>query len=399
MHPNTLQRFALIVALGAVGCSDPAQSELGSGGSASYTSGGASAAGGASTGGFVSTGGAVASGGALGSGGSTSGGSSSAGGASTSGGASTGGSATGGGGTTSGGSGGTGNSECTNVRPTGTDWDEATCDQWASETSECSNAWMIDGNYCNESCGRCSSSGSGGTGGTGGTGGSGGSGSVNCSGDSLTGGTQYCSSTQGNLGNGVAYSVWLSNSTTGTNCGTFFNNDAAFKASWNMNSGGDFLARAGLQWDKTKTYDQLGTISADYAYKKSGVSNTTAFIGVYGWSSGPLVEFYIVEEWIGWNPASNATKKGSFTVDDGTYDVYTHTQTNQPSIEGTATFPQYFSIRTSARQCGHISISEHFKKWGELGLNLGKMYEAKLLVEAMGGTGTVDFTTASVDAQ
>ncbi len=396
MHPTSLETFAFVVAFAAMGCSDAPPSDVGSGGSGSGNGGGAVA-----TGGFVASGGAVASAG-TGSGGLGSGGATGVGGSATSGGSATGGSATGGSATGGSATGGTGSSACTNVRPTGTDWDEATCDQWATETSECSSAWMIDGNYCNESCGRCSSGASGGTGGSAGSGGSGGtagSGSLDCSGAALSGGTQYCSSTQGTLGNGVAYSVWLSGSTTGTNCGTFYNSGAAFKASWNMNSGGDFLARAGLQWNKTKTFDQLGTITADYAYKKTGVSNTTAFIGVYGWSSGPLVEFYIVEEWIGWNPASNATKKGTFTVDDGTYDVYTHTQTNQPSIEGTATFPQYFSIRTSARQCGHISITEHFEKWAELGLNLGKMYEAKLLVEAMGGSGTVDFTAAKVAAQ
>jgi hypothetical protein len=222
---------------------------------------------------------------------------------------------------------------------------------------------------------------------------------VSCSGPTLTGGTKYCSSTTGTMSNGVGYSVWLSDSTTGTNCGTFYGNGAAFKAQWNMGSGGDFLARAGLSWNSDKTFDQLGTISADYAYTKTGVSNTTAFIGIYGWTVNPLVEFYIVEEWIGWNPASNATKVGSLTVDGGTYDVYTHTQTNQPSIQGTATFPQFFSIRTSTRSCGHISISEHFKQWSASGLTLGKMYEAKLLVEAMGGTGTVDFTTATVTAK
>jgi len=53
----------------------------------------------------------------------------------------------------SGGSGGT--ASCTNVRPTGTEWDEATCDEWASDSEECDEAWMVDGDYCNESCGRC----------------------------------------------------------------------------------------------------------------------------------------------------------------------------------------------------------------------------------------------------
>jgi len=214
----------------------------------------------------------------------------------------------------------------------------------------------------------------------------------------LTGGTKYCASTTGTLSDGVGYSVWLSDSTTGTNCGTFYNVGAAFKAQWNMAAGGDLLTRAGLSWNSDKTYDQLGTISADYAYTKTGISNANVYTGIYGWSVSPLVEFYIVEEWIGFNPGSNATKKGTFTVDGGTYDVYTHTQTNQPSIQGTATFQQFFSVRQSARQCGHISISAHFQEWASLGMTLGKMFEAKLLVEAMGGSGTIDFTNATVVA-
>lgn len=55
--------------------------------------------------------------------------------------------------------------ECTNVRPTGTEWDSATCDDWAQYTSECSAAWMIDGHLCDESCGRCDSGGGSGGGG------------------------------------------------------------------------------------------------------------------------------------------------------------------------------------------------------------------------------------------
>src|SRR5512145_1883855 len=65
-----------------------------------------------------------------------------------------GGSPTGGGGNPTG---GITSTPCTNVRPTGTEWDEATCDQWATETDECSQSWMIDGKYCSESCGRCNS--------------------------------------------------------------------------------------------------------------------------------------------------------------------------------------------------------------------------------------------------
>jgi hypothetical protein len=45
---------------------------------------------------------------------------------------------------------------CTNVRPTGTGWDAATCDMWATQTTECNNSWMVDNHLCDESCGRCS---------------------------------------------------------------------------------------------------------------------------------------------------------------------------------------------------------------------------------------------------
>ncbi|MDP8998664.1 MAG: glycoside hydrolase family 11 protein, partial [Myxococcota bacterium] len=86
--------------------------------------------------------------------------------------------------------------------------------------------------------------------------------------------------------------------------------------------------------------------------------------------------------------------------DGGTYNVYTHTQINQPSVTGSnATFVQFFSVRQTARQCGHVSISQHFAEWASLGLTLGNMEEAKILVEVGGGSGTIDFTTATVVAK
>ena len=84
-------------------------------------------------------------------------------------------------------------------------------------------------------------------------------------------------------------------------------------------------------------------------------------------------------------------------VDGDSYDVWKHTQMNKPAITGgNATFDQYFSVRQSARQCGHISISDHFTGWTGLNLQLGNLEEAKLLVEAQNSTGTIDFTTATV---
>ncbi len=233
------------------------------------------------------------------------------------------------------------------------------------------------------------------TGGTGATGGS--TSSANCSGAPLTGGTTYTSNSYGNVGNGYVYQYWSSG--IGSATMTVFGVGAAFSASWN--NVGDFLARVGLAWNSTQTYTQLGTVSADYAYTKTGNAGTFSFIGIYGWSVNPMHEYYIVDDWFGSGPPTGGgTLVGSLVVDGGTYDVYQHTQVNQPDVTGSSsTFVQFFSIRQTPRQCGHISISQHYAKWASLGLTLGNMVEAKLLVEVGGGTGSINFTAATVTAQ
>ena len=177
---------------------------------------------------------------------------------------------------------------------------------------------------------------------------------------------------------------------------TVFGVGAAFSASWSNVA--DFLARVGLVWNSTQTYTQIGTISADYAYTKTGSAGTFSFIGIYGWSVNPMREYYIVDDWFGSGPPTGGgTLMGTLAVDGGTYNVYQHTQVNQPDITGgSSTFVQFFSIRQTPRQCGHISISQHFAKWTSLGLILGSMVEAQLLVEVGGGTGSINFTTATV---
>jgi endo-1,4-beta-xylanase len=237
-----------------------------------------------------------------------------------------------------------------------------------------------------------------GSGGASGIGGAGGASSACMAGTTLTGGQQFCSNTSGNVGNGYSYQLY--SNTTGSGCMTVYDVDAAFSATWS--NPGDFLARVGLVWNSTETFDQLGTISADYAYTKTGTGGGFSYIGIYGWSENPLHEYYIVDDWFGSPspPTGGGTKVGTFTVDGGTYNVYQHTQTNQPAITGgNATFMQYFSVRQTARQCGHISISEHFKAWASLGLTLGDMAEARILVEVGGGSGSINFTTATVTAE
>ena len=195
-------------------------------------------------------------------------------------------------------------------------------------------------------------------------------------------------SVTGNVGSTpYHYEIWYQG---GNNVMTYYDN-GTYKASWSGTN--DFLARVGFKYNEDKTYEQLGPIDAYFKWNKQGSAGGYNYIGVYGWTVNPLVEYYIVDDWFN-KPGANllGQKKGEFEVDGDVYEIWLNRRYNAPSIKGNSDFPQYFSVRKSNRSCGHIDVTAHFKKWEELGLKMGKMYEAKLLVEAGGGAGSFDVT-------
>nr|BAF57318.1 putative glycosyl hydrolase family11 [uncultured symbiotic protist of Reticulitermes speratus] len=195
------------------------------------------------------------------------------------------------------------------------------------------------------------------------------------------------SNTQGSC-SGVSYELWMSGGGGGCSCTVNCNGDATFSAKWN--NCGDYLCRVGRGSGGTSG------IKANYAYTKSGTGGGYSFIGIYGWTTSPLVEYYIVDDWFSGGGNFGGSQKGSFSSDGGTYNIWQHTQNNQPSIQGTATFEQFFSIRSSQRTSGTIDVSAHFDKWNSLGMRMGSLYEAKLLVEAGGGSGSIDYSSGSI---
>jgi hypothetical protein len=158
-----------------------------------------------------------------------------------------------------------------------------------------------------------------------------------------------------------------------------------------------------VEWRTPQPYETYGAITAQFSYTKTGSGGGFSYIGIYGWSNNPCVEYYIIEDSFNNFPfnAYNATQKGTATIDGESYKLFQNstTGTGGSRCTGVSSWSQYWSIRQSARQCGTVSINQHFDAWKAAGMPLGNMLEAKILVEVGGGSGSIDFPVANVTGQ
>ena len=226
---------------------------------------------------------------------------------------------------------------------------------------------------------------------------SGGAPPLDCNAAMPSNGTKHTGDGRGGKDN-LAWELWANTPSNGS-VTTF--STPAFEADWN--NAGDFLGRMGYEWGNSgKTYDTYGTISAQFAYKKTGSGGGYSYIGIYGWSTSPCVEWYIVDDSFNGMPVNpgNTSNKGTVNIDGGDYILYTRqtSGTGGSRCNGVSNWAQYYSVRKTARQCGTISITKHFDAWKSLSMPLGNMLEAKILVEVGGGNGSVQFPVANVMA-
>jgi endo-1,4-beta-xylanase len=191
--------------------------------------------------------------------------------------------------------------------------------------------------------------------------------------------TTICSSQTG-TNSGMYYQMWTNGQ--GSACITL-NSSNSYSTSW---SGvGDFVDGVGWNPGSNQTVSFSGNLSA---------SGGTTLVSLYGWSTNPLVEYYVEEDYVG-SPNTAGTYMGQMTSDGGTYNIYEHQQVNQPSIQGTATFEQYLAIRTSPTSSGTITTQNFINAWASHGMNLGTMNYQILATEAWGGGSGNDSFTVS----
>ena len=202
---------------------------------------------------------------------------------------------------------------------------------------------------------------------------------------------------------------------TGTGMATFYS-DGSFSCSFENID--DYLCRSGVLYGMNSGVDfkTIGHLYADFSLSnytnRSGVSY--AYVGVYGWTQNPLIEWYIVDswgnggrpEWVGGQDSQghNIPPVATVTIDGAEYDIYkADINEARGTIEGNKTFKQYWSLRKTARTCGTIDITAHFEAWEANGLTMGSsLYEAKVLGEAgqwpenHNANGSFDFNYAKV---
>ncbi|KAG9035458.1 hypothetical protein FS837_001922 [Tulasnella sp. UAMH 9824] len=184
-------------------------------------------------------------------------------------------------------------------------------------------------------------------------------------------------STQTGTSNGYYYVI-----SAGANCTLL--PGGKLNATWS--NVGDWIC--GIGWNP-------GSATRIITYSATFNPNGNAYLMVYGWTTSPLVEYYIIESFGTYNPSTGATKKGSITTDGATYDIYQTTRANAPSIQGTTTFQQYWSVRRTKRTSGTVTLANHFNAWASLGMHLGTFNYQIVAVEAYQSSGSATITVGS----
>jgi endo-1,4-beta-xylanase len=167
------------------------------------------------------------------------------------------------------------------------------------------------------------------------------------------------SNSTGTANDGYWYTFWKDNQGSVT---MTMGSNGQFSVNWSNT--GNFVCGKGWQ-----------TGSENRTITWTSNNGNAQYVGVYGWTTNPLVEYYI--------PRSGGTNRGTYQADGTTYTLYTNTRVNKPSIVGDTTFEQYFCGGGSG---GSVNFGEHCNGWRSLGMGVGNQNYQVLAIEGWGGS-------------
>jgi endo-1,4-beta-xylanase len=127
-------------------------------------------------------------------------------------------------------------------------------------------------------------------------------------------------------------------------------------------------------------------------YNIGYLSGSYNFIGVYGWTTSPLIEYYVSEK----GGISGSQSFGSVSSDGHNYNCSKFQRVNKPSIQGTKTFWQYFDnwggAPTGSNQ--KVTMANHINNWrNKGGQGFGSHNYMVFGLEAFSGkSGTINAT-------
>jgi endo-1,4-beta-xylanase len=183
---------------------------------------------------------------------------------------------------------------------------------------------------------------------------------------------------------GFFYTFWKD---AGATCMTL-GNPGSYRLEYDLDSGN---LVAGTGW-------RTGSATRRVGYRADAFeAGTNSYLALYGWSTDPLVEYYVVDSWGSdfTPPGEGAPVLGTIQSDGGSYRIYRTQRVEKPSIRGTATFDQYWSVRTEKRPTGAdqaITFANHVAAWRSHGMELGTMNYQVLATEGYGSTGRSHLT-------
>jgi len=181
--------------------------------------------------------------------------------------------------------------------------------------------------------------------------------------------------------------------------------DGYFYSFWNQGGGGSVTMTLGSGGNYSVTWSNCTNFtcgkgwstgsSRSVSYSGSFDGGSNGYLALYGWTKNELIEYYVVENYGSWTPPGG-TSLGTMNSDGGTYNIYKTQRVNQPSIIGTATFYQYWSVRTSKRSSGTVTFANHISAWASKGMNMGSTWDYQIMeTEGYQSSGSANITVSA----